>query len=254
MSRMNLTHNDRWTPFLYRRAEPRSVSKARKPLAGVLHTLFGVLLFFNLFFSTFAGSIQAASPSERPFIIVAFGDSLTAGYGLPAGRAFPSLLETLLKKDGFQVRVINAGVSGGTTAGGLSRLNWTLEGHPDLVIIELGANDGLRGLSPRRTEENLDAILTTLRRRKIATLLTGMLAPPNMGEAFSRAFNEIFPRLARKHQVPFYPFFLAGVAGNVELNQSDGIHPNEKGAEILTRNLYPHVKKLLQPVVDRSLE
>ncbi|MDP6086955.1 MAG: arylesterase, partial [Nitrospinota bacterium] len=146
----------------------------------------------------------------------------------------------------FQVKLVNAGVSGDTTAGGLSRLDWALGDNPAIAVVELGENDGLRGLKPKQTEANLDAILEKLKKRGVLVLLTGMYAPPNMGRAFGRRFNAIFPRLAEKHNVLFYRFFLEGVAGKPALNQADGLHPNEKGAAIIARRLYPYVRKLVE--------
>lgn len=177
--------------------------------------------------------------------ILALGDSLTAGYGLPAEAAWPLLLEKKLQADGLDARVINAGVSADTTAGGLNRLEWALEENPDVAIVELGANDALRGLDPRRTEANLDAILNRLREKGVRVLFTGMYAPLNMGEAYTSAFNAVFPRLAAKHGVAFYPFFLEGVATKPDLNQADGMHPNAAGSKVLVERLYPEVKALL---------
>ncbi len=177
--------------------------------------------------------------------LLALGDSLSAGYGLPPGEGFTDQLEITLRREGLDVRVLNGGVSGDTTAGGLARLEWMLSDAPDAVIIELGANDGLRGLDPDDTRANLDSILGKLNQREIPVLLTGMLAPPNMGSEYGEDFNGLYPLLADQHQVAFYPFFLEGVAGNLELNQTDAIHPNTKGvAEIIIRIL-PSVKALL---------
>ncbi len=197
---------------------------------------------------THAGSAVDAPTQGRPITILAFGDSLTAGHGVPTNKSYPSLLEAALRRNGFRVKLINAGVSGDTTAGGLSRLDWALGDNPAIAIVELGANDGLRGLKPKQTEDNLDAILTKLKRRGVLVLLTGMYAPPNMGREFGRRFNAIFPRLAEKHNVLFYPFFLEGVSGKPALNQADGLHPYEKGSAVIARNLYPHVRKLVETI------
>ncbi|MCW9039822.1 MAG: arylesterase, partial [Rhodospirillales bacterium] len=167
--------------------------------------------------------------AEDNLRIVAFGDSLTSGLGLSRADAFPARLEAALRAKGHMVTVINAGVSGDTTAGGLSRLEWMLAERPDMVIVALGANDGLRGIDPAGTEANLDAIVTRIKRDGTVVLLAGMLAPPNLGREYGAAFNGLFPGLAKKHGVVFYPFFLEGVAAQPSLNQEDGIHPNEAG-------------------------
>ena len=206
----------------------------------------GLTTILILLILTQMGSAVHAGATRRTLTILAFGDSLTAGHGLPLRKSYPSLLEAALRRDGFQVKLINAGVSGDTTAGGLSRLDWALGDNPAIAVVELGANDGLRGLKPKQTEANLDAILTKLKKRGVLVLLTGMYAPPNMGRAFGRQFNAIFPRLAEKYNVLFYPFFLDGVAGKPALNQGDGLHPNEEGAAIIARRLYPYVRKLIE--------
>jgi len=182
--------------------------------------------------------------------LLAFGDSLTAGYGLPKDVSFTAQLERALGKEGLDVTVIDAGVSGDTSAGGLARLDWTLagmpNGGPDAVIVELGANDALRGIDPRVTYDNLDAILSEFRRRGLPVLLAGMRSPPNMGPEYAEAFNGIYARLAEKHQVALYPFFLEGVAADPELNQADGIHPNARGVAEIVKRMSPAVKVLLR--------
>ncbi len=184
----------------------------------------------------------AEAPTTR---IAVLGDSLTAGYGLPVGDAFPSRLEAALRAEGIAVEVLSAGVSGDTTAGGRARLDWVLADRPDAVIVELGANDGLRGIDPEATFANLDAIVARLKAERIAVLLAGMRAPPNLGREYGAAFNDIYPRLAAKHGVPLYPFFLAGVAARPELNQTDGMHPNARGVAVIVERIAPHVKRLL---------
>jgi len=179
-------------------------------------------------------------------LIVAFGDSLTAGLGLTAEQAFPAQLERALRAEGFAARVVNAGVSGDTTAGGKARLDWVLGDKPELVIVELGANDALRGLDPQETERNLDAILSRLQARGARVLLTGMLAPPNLGPEYGRDFDTIFPRLAERHHVALYPFFLAGVAAKPELNQPDGLHPTAAGVAVIVAGLLPELRALLK--------
>ena len=176
--------------------------------------------------------------------ILALGDSLTAGYGLPARDAFPSQLERALNAAGVPAKLINAGVSGDTTAGGLARLDWALDDKPDAVVLCLGANDALRGLDPAAMEVNLDRILGRLRTRGLPVLLAGMLAPPNMGAEYGRQYNAIFPRLAEKHGALFYPFFLDGVAAVPALNQADGMHPNADGVAAIVERILPRVKEL----------
>lgn len=177
--------------------------------------------------------------------IVVLGDSLTSGYGLTENATFPTRLEQQLQQRGFKVRVINAGVSGDTSAGGLARLEWTLTEQPDLMIIELGANDALRGLDPLQTKQNLSAILSRLQAAGVPTLLTGMKAPRNLGEDYYNKFDRLYVELADQHQVPLYPFFLAGVAGDPAMNQADGIHPTGVGVDVIVRGIMPLVEALL---------
>lgn len=177
--------------------------------------------------------------------ILALGDSLTAGYGLAQGAGFTDQLQKALRDQGHDVAVINAGVSGDTTQGGLARLDWSLADNPHMVIVELGANDGLRGLDPQLTKDNLDQILTKLRSRGVKILLAGMLAPPNMGQEYGQEFNDLYPTLAKKHGVSLYPFFLDGVAGVPALNQDDGIHPTKDGVTIIVDRILPYVLKVL---------
>ncbi len=179
--------------------------------------------------------------------ILAFGDSLTAGYGLRDEDSFPSQLERALRAAGHPAEVINAGVSGDTTTGGRARLDWALQDDLDLVIVELGANDGLRGIDPELTRANLATILDKLKQRGVAVLLAGMYAPPNLGADFVRRFNRIYPELASEHGVALYPFFLEGVAAVSALNQADGIHPTAEGIGIIVRRILPHVTALLEP-------
>ncbi len=188
---------------------------------------------------------SAAAATETPIRILVLGNSLASGFGLEAGHSFPDRLEVALRQAGHDVRVLNAGVAGDTTAGGLARLDWSLADKPHAVIVELGGNDGLRGIDPRSTHANLDAILTRLKSRDIPILLTGMIAPPNLGREYGAAFNAVFPRLAQTHGVAFYPFILDGIAGRPDLNQDDGIHPNRPGVTILVDRLVPHVVRLL---------
>ncbi|WP_205602458.1 arylesterase [Chelativorans alearense] len=190
-------------------------------------------------------------PGARPawaeaFDIVGFGDSLMAGYQLAPGEAFPEKLETAMRDNGNDVTVANAGVSGDTTSGGLSRLDWSVPEGTDLVILELGANDMLRGLSPAATEKNLDEIVTRLRQRGIDVLLVGMYAAPNLGPDYQEAFNAIYPRLAEKHDLPLVPFFLDGVAANGSLLLEDGMHPNAKGVDLMVERILPRVEALVE--------
>jgi len=190
--------------------------------------------------------------ATEPVRIVVLGDSLTAGYGLPQQAAFPAQLETALQEHGHQVKVFNAGVSGDTSFGGLSRLDWALADKPDLVIVELGANDALRGLQPIQTRQNLDTILKRLKQQNIHALLTGMKAPRNLGEAYYNSFDRIYPEPAQQHQVPFYPFFLEGVAGNPALNQADGIHPTMAGVKVIVERMLPLVREVVEKIEEES--
>lgn len=184
--------------------------------------------------------------AKRSLRILALGDSLTAGYGLAPGQSFPDRLEKALRAEGRDATLLNAGVSGDTTAGGRARLDWALAGKPDLAIVELGANDGLRGLDPKLTRANLDDILKRLEAARVPALLAGMLAPPNYGKTFEAEFNGVFPSLAKDHNVVFYPFFLDGVAGDPRLNQADGMHPSAEGVDVIVRRILPSVRLLME--------
>jgi acyl-CoA thioesterase-1 len=193
----------------------------------------------------------AALPAQAAELrLMMLGDSITAGYGLARGEALPARLEAALRAKGRAVRVIDAGVSGDTTAGGRARLDWALAENPHAVIVALGGNDGLRALEPRSSRANLAAILDALAAKRLPTMLTGMLAPPNLGADYGREFASSFSDLARERPgVVFYPFLLDGVAGNLSLNQPDGIHPNPAGVEELVRRMLPSVESLLARVV-----
>jgi len=182
----------------------------------------------------------------RQVKVVALGDSLSAGYQLGPSDAFPVVLEAALKAKGLDVVVENAGVSGDTASGGRERLDWSVADDTDLVIVELGANDALRGIEPALTEQALDEIIARLKERKIGVLLAGMLAPRNNGPEFVAAFDAIYPRLAEKHGVPLYPFFLDGVQGRPDLNLEDGMHPNPKGVRAIVARILPAVEKLVR--------
>ena len=177
--------------------------------------------------------------------ILALGDSLTAGYGLDAGKSFPDKLQDALKTKGHDVIIINGGVSGDTAAQGAARLDWALTGDVKAVIIELGANDALRGLEPSQTESSLRQILDTLKKKNLPSLILGMKAPPNLGADYQAKFDGIYPRLAKEYGAALYPFYLDGVAANADLNQADGIHPNEKGLAIIVPKILPYAEALL---------
>ena len=190
-----------------------------------------------------------ATAAPRAPLIWAFGDSLAAGYGLPPQQGFTAQLEAALRRAGMTVTVSNGGVAGDTAAQGRARLRWGLRGlgrTPDLVIVELGANDMLRGLPVAQARANLDQVLTELARRRIPVLLVGMRAAPNLGPDYARAFEGMYPALARAHRVPLYPFFLDGVAANRALIQPDGLHPNARGVGIVVRRMLPAVRAALR--------
>jgi acyl-CoA thioesterase-1 len=189
----------------------------------------------------------AATPNaaDRPVHIVVLGDSLSAGFGLPADEAFPAKLARALDAKGIAAAVANAGVSGDTASGGLARLDWSIPDGTDAVILELGANDALRGLDPKVTKAALDAILRKLSGRRITVLLAGMQAPRNLGPDYGRDFDAIYPALASTHPVVFYPFFLEGVAADPKLNQGDGMHPSAAGVDVIVARILPRVEELI---------
>jgi acyl-CoA thioesterase-1 len=205
----------------------------------MIRVRFKRALLLVILFEVFAGRALAG-----PVKILMLGTSLTQGYGLPPGAEIPALLQAKLKADGIDARVINAGVSGDTSADGLSRLDWSLAEHPEAAIVELGSNDALRGLQPAQTEKNLSAILAKLKAQHIPTLLLGMKAPRNLGPEYARAFDAIYPKLAKEYAAALYPFVLEGVA-NPKLNQADGMHPNVAGAKMIADRLFPDVKGLV---------
>jgi acyl-CoA thioesterase I len=192
-----------------------------------------------------AAPASAQVPDHKPIKLVVLGDSLSAGYGLPAAAAFPVRLQKALKDKGIEVDMVNAGVSGDTSSGGLERLDWSVGEGTQAVILELGANDALRGIDPKVPRGALTQILTRLQARHIPVLLCGMLAPPNFGEDYTAQFNSIYPDLAKTFQVPLYPFFLEGVAGNPKLNQADGLHPTAEGVDIIVKAILPSVEAFL---------
>jgi len=205
-----------------------------------------------LILSIFLSGINGIGPAyAKPVKILAIGTSLTQGYNLPSGADFTSVLQAQLKAKGHDAIVVNAGVSGDTSAGGLARLDWTLSEKFDGAIVELGSNDALRGLDVPQTRANLDQILSNLKARGIAVLFTGMKSPRNLGPEYVEAFDAVYPELAKKHAVLFYPFFLEGVAANLPLNQADGIHPNEKGTLVIVKGILPYVEKLITQIEAR---
>lgn len=197
-------------------------------------------------------SLAAAAASE-PLKVVALGDSLTAGYGLSAAAAFPARLQKALVERGIDAEIVNAGVSGDTASGGRDRLDWSVSDGTQAVILELGANDALRGVAPEVTRAALDDILTRLKARNIPVLLAGMYAGRNFGADYTEAFDRIYPELAEAHGVPLYPFFLDGVAGEARLNQRDGIHPTAEGVDEIVRRILPTVERFLRGVAESRL-
>ena len=193
-----------------------------------------------------ADMLQNSGQSTRTIRILALGDSLTAGFGLPHDQGFVSRLQAALDQAGAKAVVLDAGVSGDTTAGGLARLDWALGDHPDAAIVELGANDGLRGLDPGQMEHNLRAILDRLAALHVPVLFSGMYAPPNLGQQYGQAFRGVFDRLSQRPGLIYDPFFLQGVAGDRRLNQPDGLHPAPEGVAIIVRRMTPLVLQLVQ--------
>jgi len=216
----------------------RYVTTTRKKFNTVISALFLVLFLF-----VFVPTVGGSSP-----VILAFGNSLTAGFGVPDNESYPSRLQNILIQNGYPHKVINAGVSGDTTAGGLRRIKWLMKHTPEVVILELGANDGLRGLSIKAMEFNLDKIIGVCEEYGAKVLLTGMKVPPNYGEEYTVEFEKVFTRLAEKYDLSLVPFFLEGVAGVREHTQSDGIHPLGSGYSIVVQTIW----KYLKPLIDAS--
>ncbi|HEY9056917.1 MAG TPA: arylesterase [Aurantimonas sp.] len=213
-----------------------------------------VLTFLSWLMLPSASSAQQAARGAtdgKPLHVVAFGDSLVAGYGVGPGEAFPEQLQAALRDRGYHVEVTNAGASGDTSSGGLARLDWSVPENADLVIVELGANDALRGISPAITQKNLDQIVRTLTDRGQAVILAGMVAPPNMGSDYASAFNPIYSGLAEKYPVAFYPFFLDGVAAQPELNQDDAMHPNRDGVATIVNRMLPLITETIDSLSER---
>ena len=198
-----------------------------------------------LFFAALALSTVGVSGARAERVIVALGDSLTAGLGVAADEAYPARLEARLAREGYGYRVVNAGVSGDTTAGGLRRVDWVLRAKPEIVIVALGANDGLRAQSPQAMRENLTAIVKRLQAAGARVLLVGMRLPPNYGAQYTKEFQAVFPEVARSTGVAFMPFLLDGVAADPRLNQPDGIHPTAAGQQVIADRLWPYLRPLL---------
>jgi acyl-CoA thioesterase-1 len=200
-----------------------------------------------------AGAVTfTPAAAQAPLKMVVLGDSLSAGLGLTGPQAYPAKLQKALQDKGIAVEMINAGVSGDTSSGGLDRLDWSIPEGTQAVIVELGANDALRGLDPKLTRRALEQIVTKLKARNIAVLLAGMLAPPNNGPQYAKSFNAIYPDLAKQFDVALYPFFLDGVAGNDKLNQADGIHPTAQGVDIMVIKSLPAVEAWLRPLLGQK--
>jgi acyl-CoA thioesterase I len=195
--------------------------------------------------------LPAAQSQGQPIRLVALGDSLSAGYNLPQEAAFPVALERALKAKGYKVEIVNAGVSGDTSSGGLDRLDWSVPDGTDGVILELGANDMLRGLDPAGTRKNVEAIVERLKSRNIPVMLAGMYASRNLGTEYVQKFDSIYPDIAKKHDLVLYPFFLDGVAGDRSLNLPDGMHPTAKGVEIIVERILPSVESFLARLSQR---
>ena len=195
---------------------------------------------------------QTPTPAGRPVKLVALGDSLTAGYNLPGSAAFPVKLEQALRRKGVAVEIVNAGVSGDTSQAGLERLDWSVPDGTDGVILELGANDALRGIDPAQTRQSLEAIITRLRQRGIAVMLAGIYAPRNLGEDYAKRFDAIHRELAEKYGLVLYPFFLEGIAGDRALNLPDGMHPTAEGVDVIVRSILPTVERFIATLPARS--
>jgi len=208
-------------------------------------------LFFTLSLA-FLSTAFSPKAHAQELTVLALGDSLTAGYNLPTHAAFPSKLEKVLRDKGHSVHIVNAGVSGDTARGGLNRLSWSLTEKTDMVILALGANDALRGFDPDETKKALGEILNRLSKRSIPVLLVGMYAPPNMGAVYGDKFKAIYPALSKEYGVPLYPFFLEGVASKPKLNQADGIHPTEKGIDVIVEKILPQIEKLIVKISEKS--
>jgi acyl-CoA thioesterase-1 len=231
----------RSTPMGYRGR--RGFLQSGVPLLFTLVCLAALNPFFSAVF---------AVENARAIKLIALGDSLSAGYMLPADAAFPAALEAALRDEGYHVTIVNAGVSGDTASGGRARLDWTLADGADGVILELGANDMLRGIDPDVTKTALDAILAELKARNVKVLIAGMLASPSLGKEYKTRFDAIYPELAAKYGAPLYPFFLDGVAGEPSLKLTDGLHPNVAGVQRIVQGIIPSIRKLLSQFAGKT--
>ncbi|MHC1547413.1 arylesterase [Phyllobacterium sp. K27] len=211
----------------------------------IFKPLIRIVVFLSLVALPVSTLANQNTVSGQPLSVVGFGDSLMSGFELPVQDSFPAQLERALKDEGINVTVANAGVAGETTTDAVSRLDWSVPEGTDLVILEFGANDALRGLSPEISEKNLSEIIEKLQQRKVQIILAGMLAPPNMGSDYEERFNAIFPRLAQKYDVPLYPFFMEGVAAQKPLQLEDGMHPNTEGVAKMVDGFLPIIKKTI---------
>jgi acyl-CoA thioesterase-1 len=210
------------------------------------HGLFGIRALALLIGLAAAAHGGVAAASDRTLRVVALGDSLTAGFGLPQSAAFPTVLERALKARGHQVEIVNAGVSGDTASGGLERLDWSVPDGTDAVILALGANDMLRGVDPAVTKKALETIVTRLKARAVRVMLAGMYASRNLGPGYVERFDAIYRDIASRHDLVFYPFFLDGVAGQRQLNLPDGLHPTARGVEMIVERMLPSVESFLK--------
>ena len=204
---------------------------------------FQSLAAFLLLLLTFSGAANA-----EPTRIVILGDSLTAGFGVDPGDAFPERLQEALAERGHDVEIVNGGVSGDTASDGLARVDWTIGPEASAVVVELGANDALRGVDPEITRDAIDRLVARLTERGLPVLITGMLAPPNLGSEYGEAFNSIYPEVAERYDALLYPFFLDGVAAEPDLNQADGIHPNAEGVAVIVERILPSVEALIERI------
>jgi acyl-CoA thioesterase-1 len=225
----------------------RCTERALNRRKGAWGAFYGAIarFFQGALLALFAHCLIPAAAAANPIRIVAFGDSLTAGYGLPADQAYPAVLEKRLLADGYEVQIVNAGVSGDTTEGGLARIDYALEDGADLVILELGANDMLNGVDPKITRKNLERIIAACHEKGAKIFLGGMVASGNFGQSHQREFDAIFPGLAAKHSLPFYPFFLEGVVNDPNLVLWGGLHPNAAGVERIVAGIAPPIEKTL---------
>ena len=225
------------------KSSPRFIGIFKGFLESSLAMPFWIRIIVLLGLIAMGNTLSHAAPITTIMVI---GDSLTAGYGLAKADGFTRQLEVAMQREAPAIKIINAGVSGDTSRGGKARLDWLLSDKPDMVILQLGANDGLRGLPPQQTRFNIDAMLTQLKEQQIPVLLAGMLAPPNLGKVYGLEFNRLYHELAEKHGVVLFPFFLQDVAAEISLNQADGIHPNKEGVAIIVKNILPYIMAVIE--------